>query len=430
MTNKRFKIERSDVPAETAIASPVGPSARLLGSHPSISGLYIQRPFPPHHPNGGQEPGLPDDWVRPVQVSTPDIALQFVPCLPAAFQDQLMEAMQLAFGLDADIRYDCINGTGSIGAWMLPSGNAEVSAARDRGLSRLNLLNANETFAFFLNSAYVRRMFQNEWAARPKTLDGGGRPDTSGPIHLTGATIGFHSPDRIVVTVDGYDERPWPDVDFTYTATEVLSVSNGQLQSDIDDDLDVDTTWLNVLTGIFNVVFLPLGIVFAVQSIIIGSADASDLGDSGFEGVAGIIPQAVMIDGGQKIAMDYNRVAVSSGGVFAGGTYSLVARAPRAEISGPSQVTMAIAGGMVRRTYRIMTEDLRPPLQISWSSERDVSFSNRHSASPRVTFTAVGQPGQVLTRRLSVSVHDADGLHADGELTVRISVQPQGGEIP
>lgn len=425
MTVKRFRIKRADVPAETTISSPTGRPARLLGSHPSVAGLYTERPFPPRHPNGGVEPGFPDDWVEPVQVSTPDIALQFVPCLP-----QLTEAMQLAFGLEADIRYDCVDSHGTVGIWMLPTGTAEVSEARDRGLARLALMNANETVAFFINSAYIRRMFQNEWAARPKRLDGSGRPDANGPVHLTGASIRFESPDRVIVKIEGYDERPWPDVDFTYTVTETLSVSNGRIRSDVNENLDVDTSWLTALTAIFSVVFLPLGIVFAVESVIVSSAEAADMADSGFQGVASVIPQEVMIQGGQKIVMDYSRVAVSSGGVFAGGSFSLAARTPTVEISGPQQVTMTVAGGVVRRTYRAMTGDLKPSLQFSWSSEPDVSFSNSHSASPRVTFMAIGQPGQVVTRRLAVSVLDSDGLEADGELTVRISVQPHGGEIP
>ena len=427
----RVKIDRPKVSEDARISSPAEQTKRILGSHPSVHGLYTRKPLPPRHPDGGgPEPWEPGDWVRPIQVATPDVGLQFRPCLTADLQEQLIDALQLAFGVDADIRYDCLESKGTIGLWALPAGAEDVSEARDRGLARLDLLVGNETFAFFLNASYVRRMFQDEWERMPKRLDGSGRADSGGPVHLTGASLRLVSPNRVVVTVEGYDERPWPDVDFTFTVTETISVANGQIHSEIDENLDVDTSWIHALTGIFTVLFLPLGIVFAVQSILIASAEAADTGSSAFPGVASIIPQQVMIPNGLKIVANYTRLAISSGGVFVGGTYSLMARTAEVDIVGPAQVTIPIVGGITRRTYRVETADLLPPLQFEWDSESDVSFSNRYSAHPRVTFAAVGQPGQSVTRTLSVSVRDGDGVAGEDELAVRIQLQPQGGEIP
>ena len=98
-----------------------------------------------------------------------------------------------------------------------------------------------ETLTFFINSALIRRQALDGWNAAPKRLNGSGAPDPDGPIHLTGFSVSFESPNRVVTRVDGFDERPWPDVDFRLTTTDTLSLSGGQVQCTSEPDLDVDT---------------------------------------------------------------------------------------------------------------------------------------------------------------------------------------------
>ena len=91
----------------------------------------------------------------------------------------------------------------------------------------------------------------------PKRLDGDGNPDKNGSVHLTGFSVSFDSPDRVVTRVTGFDERPWPDVSFTVTATDTLSADGVNLHCDSDLDLDVDTSWISFLAGFFSLVALP-----------------------------------------------------------------------------------------------------------------------------------------------------------------------------
>jgi len=142
--------------------------------------------------------------------------------------DAIVSAVRQAIDPSSDVRTACINGTQRIGVWLRPFIHDQDNQARNRGLERLNILGAGETLTFFINSALIRRQALDGWNAAPKRLNGNGAPDPHGPIHLTGFSVSFENPNRVVTRVDGFDERPWPDVDFRLTTTDRLSLSGAR----------------------------------------------------------------------------------------------------------------------------------------------------------------------------------------------------------
>jgi hypothetical protein len=329
---------------------------------------------------------------------------------------------------NADVRTACINGTQRIGVWLRPFVNNQDNQARDRGIQRLNVIGAGEMLTFFINSALVRRGALDGFNVAPKRLNGDGGPDPNGPIHLTGFSLSFESPNRVVTRIDGFDERPWPDVDFHLTITDTLSVSGGQVHCNSQRDLDVDTSWLNFLTGLFLIVLPPLGAVFLVERIIIASVDAPDADAGPGCAAAAMIPREILIPGREKVVPSYSRVEVSSGGIFAGGSFMVIPRTPEVAIAGPSQISVVEGTASLSRSYSLRTVDLlprdaEPSFQIAWSGEGFAVNPNAETTSFRFNLTGA-QVGEVLTRRVAVRVTDADNLVASSELIVRIHVTP------
>jgi hypothetical protein len=362
--------------------------------------------------------------------------MQFLPCLEnipsppgSDLKAALISALQEAFGTDADVRYLCLVGKGTIAIWLRSSVSASDSDARDRGLQRLNLLRPGENFALFENASFIRRSALEKWDSMSKRLNGDGNADPNGPIHLTSFSVAFRDPDRVLTIVEGFDERPWPDVDFKLTISDTLSVSGGEFHCESDRHLDVDTSWLNFLTGVFLFAFPPLGITFLAERIIISTVDVPE-GQSGVGCQAmQLIPGEIMIRGGLKIIVYYNRINVSSGGIFAGGTAAPVPRSPVVSIRGRTQLSVDLNSPTKASPYAIVTDDLLEPLQIAWTPDGTVLTPG--AVSTFICFNTAGSvAGQVLTKRVAVRVTDRDNLSATAEIIVRIHITDPEAEIP
>lgn len=413
-----------DVPADAAISSPARAPVRLLGSHSSpqpFQAVALKKP-----PTDDEEPDEPPPPPPPPPppVSTPDLALQISFCLPPELNSGIVSAIRDALGGSPDVRTACVNGSQRIGVWLRPAVSTSDNQARDRGLQRINVLGAGESLTFFINAAMIRRQANDAWNAQPKRLNGEGRPDPDGPIHLTGFSLQFQSPNRVVTRVDGFDERPWPDVDFHLSVTDTLSVSGSEVQCSSQRDLDVDTGWLNFLTGLFLLVLPPLGIVFLVERIIIASVDTPD-GDEGPGcAAAALIPREILIPLGQKVVASYSRLEVSNGGIFAGGSFVVVPRAPEVTIVGPTQISIVEGTTSLTRSYSARTVDLRPPLRFAWSG--DGTPTNPSAGTTPIRFSLPNSgAGAVVTKRVAVRVTDADGLAATDESMVRVHFTPE-----
>jgi len=411
------------IPPDASIGNPARAQPRLRGSLSSQQPLIARR-----KPPGDGDDGPPDDGEPPPPppppVSVPDVAMQFSPCLPDAVRADVLRAIRDATGETADVRALCQNQSERIGLWFRPVMNPDDNAARDRGLQRLNLLQVGETVVFFINSSLIYRTAFDAWNQQPRRLNGDGNPDPNGPIHLTSFSLSFESPNRVVTRIGGFDERPWPDVDFTVAITDTLSLSAGGVRCDSVTTLDADTSWLNFLTGLFLIVFPPLGAVFLVERIIVGAADAPDLGAGPGCSAAALIFREVMIPRGLKVVFSYQRLNVGTGGIFAGGSFAIVPRTPEVFLTGPTQISVPEGTSSVVRTYGVRTDDLRGSLHIVWSG--DGVALNQGAETTAIRFNlGSASPGQVVAQRVAVRVTDVDGLAAETALIVSIHVVPQ-----
>jgi hypothetical protein len=214
-------------------------------------------------------------------VSSPDAAFQFSPCLPSQVESQVVDAIQ---SIGSDVHTACQSGSERVGIWLQAPSGRDDAAVRDRGVADLNVLQSGETFAAMVSAAAIYRKAFNEWRddnVTPKRLNGDGKPDPHGPVHLTDFQVDFQSPNKVTSTIRGYDERPWPDVDFTLTTTDTLSVSGGRVKCQSAEHFDVDTSVLNLLTGVFGVLVPPLGLIFGIEDIIVSGTDAPDIDNRG-----------------------------------------------------------------------------------------------------------------------------------------------------
>lgn len=450
---KDEETARSGIPEDASISNPSRPLIRLRGSLSSQQPL-LARPLRPRDDDDGDP--FPDDEPPPPPpppVSTPDLGLQLSICLAEDMNTSLVSAVRQALGSNADVRTACINNSQRIGIWLRPVVNDQDNQARTRGLERLNIIGTGESLAFFINSALIRRQAFDSWNAAPKRRNGDGDPDPDGPVHLTAFSVSFERPNKVVTRIDGFDERPWPDVDFVLTTTDTLSVAGGQVRCDSQRDLDVDTSWLNFLTGLFLLVLPPLGIVFLVQRIIVGSRDAPDVNAGAGGGVPAMIPQEILIPAGLKVVASYTRLDVFPGAIVAGGFFAVVNRTPEVTITGPIQISVTEGAASVTRSYTLHTDDLRPPFfdvlasnvaaritgpgperprpRIAWSGD-GVALRPRAETTGFRFNLAGAQVGQVITRRVAVLVVDVDGLSASAELIVRIHITPAdtGDDFP
>jgi hypothetical protein len=188
--------------------------------------------------------------------------------------------------------------------------------------------------------------------------------------------------------------------------------------------LDADTSWLNFLTGLFLIVFPPLGAVFLVERIIVGAADAPDLGAGPGCSAAALIFREVMIPRGLKVVFSYQRLNVGTGGIFAGGSFAIVPRTPEVFLTGPTQISVPEGTSSVVRTYGVRTDDLRGSLHIVWSG--DGVALNQGAETTAIRFNlGSASPGQVVAQRVAVRVTDVDGLAAETALMLSIHVVPQ-----
>jgi len=189
---------------------------------------------------------------------------------------------------------------------------------------------------------------------------------------------------------------------------------------------------MNWLTGIFLIVFPPLGIGFLAENIIVrineGEQEAYDDGGVGKQ-IASALPKEIMIEGGKKITFLYNRIDISNGGIFGGGIALPVERTPSVAIRGPENLTSNSNSSYVSKQYKAITEDLRGNLRYDWKVNEIAQ--NRNNKSPIIRFNLdQSQPGQIIEKKLSLTVTDEDGLIANAEKIIKIHISLDDETLP
>ncbi len=402
-------------------------------------------------PRDDEEPPPPP----PPPVSTPDFALQIRAglgatdgCLEPAAAESLRAAvadqMRQQFP-DADVRQACVTtpegiSASTVGVWTRPATGA-AGAARDRGLGRLSAIHPGEQLAIFVNAGFVRGRVQEQFATTPKRYNGLGNPSGGGPIHITGYDLQFRSTDdvegRIVLRVFGYDERPWPDVSFTITYTDVLrvidfAVTNESLEPDQSDDRGVLNYITSVLLGIVTFAFPPLVfLTMDVLSAVLQQPSGVNRTPSiGAPIVRSFFPDAVLTPGGGKLDMLYSRIAVGGGGIVAGGVALPAERAPRCSIAGPDRVAADFREGTVLVQLTVHVFEMRGALTVEWTTgDTTLSLAVREVLMP-FTFRT-HREGSRATRDVQVRVVDVDGVVATASRTIEFRfVDQQDDDVP
>ncbi len=432
---QRAASPQSQVPSKAKI-SPSASPMRLRGSSPM--------PFLPINGNGNGRPNGGHHPPAPPAISTPDIGLQFSPCLPDTLRDTLISSLKAAFAPlapNADLHFICQDGKELIGIWFFPPQDSTDTQARERSLPGLDLLQDQETIGFFFNAALIQGSAQDGWNNSPKRLNASNAsPDPNGSIHLTGFSVSFESPDRIVTRIDGFDDRPWPNVDFHLTLTDTLSVSAGWLLSTTaPPNLVTDASWFDFVSALFlagslfySLLFIPAYLLIEHDALGILTGGQATPGSTG--GGIGLATaqfinsfREISVPGGFKIDTDYDRVNVAPGGIFTGGTWVLMQRNPTVTIRSLDLAAVNSGDDSATFTFTFDTTDMRglpTQLTINWSTaDADVMILDPAAPTTQIQFSISGaKPRQVLSRNVSVDVRDLDNLKAHASRTINIYV--------
>src|SRR5262249_62209256 len=103
--------------------------------------------------------------------------------------------------------------------------------------------------------------------------------------------------------------------------TDTVSASGAPLNCYTQRSLDVDTSWISFLTGLFGFVFPPAAILPGLELIGISGFGPPAVPSPACAIVTALIPDQISLGGGLIMVGSYNRVRVSPavvGGVVAG----------------------------------------------------------------------------------------------------------------
>lgn len=365
---------------------------------------------------------------------SPDIVAEFVVpiCPPDEILDQLAEQLSANFllSLEADQKALAVcaprlvveTNVVTVGMWVESDGFSDDEL---RGaLVDSSLLTPGRTIALLVTARAIQRLVAEVWAAADKSI---GRITLGEEISVD---VGS---DGIVTEVRGTYDPPlfvFPDLDFTYTIRESLSLrpagSAPPVEARTSTDLDVGAPGLlaaSLIVGVLNPILGAI-VFFGVQEIAESQAPEV-LGVGG--ALASQWPSEILtqieppfLPG--KFILSWSDLTVDEEGVRTLGIFTPTERAPKVSIVGPLEVRVQEALGHKEARYHGDIHDLRAPLTTQWSG----AVGGSELATSVLFFSAsVGQ------KPISVSVRDVDGLSAADAITVRVSAIPlEDGQQP
>lgn len=423
----------------------------------------------PHEPGLDEEPP-PDDpcWGIPF-VWQPDLAAQLdtgeTSCPSASALGRIERALggnlsRFRFS-DPEVRVSCETGVISIMVWgtRVPPGSCQ-DLARQR--ARIPNLRAGGNFGVFLNSSLIRRLTAEAFQNAPKTYAPNGVPSLSGPIHLTGMSIAIKPPDTIETHISGYDERPWPDVDFTKILIDRLKTLR-QCETTERTEHGVVEQIIATLSAIIGSIIIPLLIPFAAFALfqnvaaVIRQPDGSPQGGVGCRVLESLpdeiaLPQTGGLSGTldpgrlararvpsvldvqrEKLVIAYGQPAVDQRGLFVSALATPQPRVPSIQIAGPASLTILRHGPQTFGEYRVSADDFFGRLSFDWSASGGtaVHIENPDRSRTRIDFRrGDAQDGDTFERTISVRVTDQEGSSATASRTITLFVNEADGTPP
>jgi hypothetical protein len=360
---------------------------------------------------------------------------------------------------DPDVRVRCEAGRIDIRIW---SNRVQPHSCADEARRRAELpdLAAGGNFGLFLNSGLIRRLADEAFQSAPKRLNANGGPDPFGPIHLTGLSVGFKSPDAIVTTITGYDERPWPDVHFTTTITDRLRPLLGTDPPTVQTSTNAGeliALWLAAL-----VVAAPTVLPAAAFSLFVNIDAAANQPDADGQGgvgkrllanlpveiplprTGGFVepiygPMAAVVNrrsGGlhfeqKKLVLLYAAPTVDDGGLFVSGLARMEDRVPAVQLAGPTSLSLATNAAQTFGYYTATPDDILGQRTITWSDGADIVVHNPGQPHTRISFKrGNAAAGTTFQRTVSVRVTDSEGTSVAASQSVSVVVNEAGELSP
>jgi hypothetical protein len=331
---------------------------------------------------------------------------------------------------DPEIRATCANRVISIGVWPTRVPSATLAdLARDRAMRNLSLLQGN-LFGFFLKASLISRLAARGFDAAPKRLSSKGFPDPNGPIHLTRFFVRFGSKNNIDTIVNGFDDRPWPDVGFSVTISDTIHNDASCVTTSTTDlsDRDLILGGLSALLlgGLSFVVPLvapaALFVLFNDLDAVLNRPDGAQEGGVGCKMLQSV-PQEVPLPGNKKLTMIYQRAEVKPGGLFLGAAVFPGARQPTLQIVGPARLVVSENAQETIGIYKAQASDTFGALTVNWSASGSTIIDNRNAQTTRIHFARGNRrAGDSFQRTIQVSVSDQDGAVLSASRTVTVDV--------
>jgi hypothetical protein len=416
-------------------------------------------PTPPHDPCAGQT------WVW-----QPDLAARLISdkdCPTAAELARLQQIIgsnlarfQLA---DPEVRASCNNRVIDILIWgnKVAAGSCS-DLARKRAQIPADIAQGGN-FGIYVSAALIRRLAQDAFNAAPKRLYANGFPGSDGPIHLTGLSVAFQSPNIVKTIISGYDDRPWPDVGFTHTITDTL----GELRGCDTQSSTEPSRFDEVLAVLFGAVTLALAVAVPVLMplpafVLWTDLQSLDRPDGGSDGGVGCrlmqglpdeiaLPQtggvvtmptdamARLVDLGdtiprpkkQKLVIPYDVPRVDDRGILASAFVSIADRVPAVAVAGPASLSLEEHASSTFGNFGARVDDFFGKLTFAWSGDSHVVIANPTAASTKITFQrGNAKPGDSFQRTVTVKVTDVEGSTATASRVVTVFVAEPGESLP
>lgn len=354
-----------------------------------------------------QDPGGGGGLVPLTAVSTVDAVLEVSLCLknPAfattesTIVAQLKESFARYFPF-VDVQAVCTTDKTRerFGVWT--TGTLSEPARRGELAGRATILRAGENFAVLFTDGIVQEATDAAWAQQPKTIvdvESFQPFGFSNEDHLQSIEpVTLAAPNKVFNVIHGYVDAEisgvYEPLDFTSTTTDTIGVAKM-----------VPTCSSSTFTQIED----P-----APDQECPSPAEPGKhcLGASAGCPFIDGLPVSVPVTKGKKIPLNYLRASVSSAGIAAGAAFGdEVDRTPSAIILGKRILTVDVGDQTAQDFFSVQVSDMVPPLVIAWKVANG-SASPVGGMSTTATFNLPSPVPPVMSRAVSVTVTDADGL--------------------
>jgi hypothetical protein len=285
-----------------------------------------------------------------------------------------------------------------------------TDAQRLQALKSSGFISDGQTAGFLFSQAMMQFRGRAELTAKPTS---GVHPDSL-KVSLDG--------DRVVTTVSGAYEVPvLPDIGYTYTVHELLSLDGSGLLTARVLSRDLDVSQLGIIADSFLIGLIEQGfggIALIGGEIAAGTRHPTNAGVG--SSLADSWPTKSLISKPivGEITFDWKKLTVDATSVRTTGTLQFGLRQPRVSIVGPTAVSFDQRQPGVTETYSVALTELRPEnAQVVWGD----AAAGKTGAQVTVHFDVAG------TFRITATVTDSDHVTATGATTVFVNVTKKNG---